>query len=129
MRIHKEGPTKLCEGCGRFMPMDDDREFLSHKQAYSHPDEWCVPETPGPGYEWGLTGDSLIIFNELHSGNEVNVLAGTLAFSIRPLVQLGVQTFQIRKKGRKRLTRSPILGWHQVANWVQGLQLDEEKEN
>lgn len=82
-----------------------------------------------PGHEYDLTGDSLIIFNELYAGNEINVLAGTLAFSIRPLIQLGVQTFQIRKKGRKRPIKSPILAWHQVANWVQSLQLDEEKEN
>lgn len=74
--------------------------------------------------DYGLTGDSLTIFNELYAGNEVNVLADELAFSIRPLVQLGVQTFQIRKKGKKRPTRSPIMSWHQVANWVRFLKLD-----
>lgn len=81
-----------------------------------------------PGHEYDLTGESLIIFNELYAGREVNVLAGTLAFSIRPLVQLGVQTFQIRKKGRKRPIRSPILAWHQVANWVRFLKLDRSTE-
>lgn len=125
MEIRKEGPTKLCEGCGRFMPIDEDREFFPHKGNYPS-EKWCVPGTPG--HEWELTGDSLLIFNELYVGNEVNVLANELAFSIRPLVQLGVQTFRIRKKDRKRPTKAPIMGWHQVANWVVGLKLDRSDE-
>lgn len=121
LRIYKEGPVKLCAGCGRFMAIDEDREFLPHKKSYTS-DEWCVPETPGPGHEWGLIGDSLIIFNELYAGDEVNVLAGTLAFSIRPIIEMGLQTFQIRVNGRRR--KWQILSRQQVANWVQGLELD-----
>lgn len=119
MTIRKEGPTKLCDGCGRFMPIDGDREFLPHKKNYFS-DDWCVPATPG--HEWGLTGDSSTIFNELYAGNEVNVLAGTLAFSIRPLVEMGLQTFQTRVNGKRK--KWQILSRQQVASWVQGLELD-----
>lgn len=87
-------------------------------------------KTGTPGHEYELAGDSLLIFSELYAGNEVNVITDEhLAFSIRPLVQLGVQTFQIRKKGKKRPTRSPIMGWHQVANWVRCLKLDRSKND
>lgn len=123
MEISKEGPTKLCEGCGRFMDIDEDREFLPHKKFLS--DDWCVPATPG--HEWGLTGDSLTIFNELYAGNEVNVLAGTLAFSIRPLVEMGLQTFQTRVNGKRK--KWQILSWQQVAAWVRALALDKSKND
>lgn len=77
--------------------------------------------------DYGLTGDSLIIFNELCAGNEVNVLADTLAFSIRPVIEMGLQTFQIRVNGRRK--KWQILSWQQVANWVMALKLDMSKND
>jgi ribose 5-phosphate isomerase A len=39
MTIRKEGPMKLCDGCGRFMPIDEGCNFLPHKHVLE--DEWC----------------------------------------------------------------------------------------
>ena len=74
-----------------------------------------------PGCLYGLTGDSLIIYNRLYEGNDVDVTAGGNAFTIRPTMQGGWQTFPIYFNGRKK--KSPILTWAQVANWVRGLKI------
>ena len=121
MRINRKGPTKLCGGCGRFEIIDKDGEFYPHKKNY-HTDEWCISGTPGHLY--GLTDDSLTIFNKLYEGNDVDVIAGGNVFSIKPSIQGGWQIFPIYFNGRKK--KSPILTWAQVANWVQGLELAKE---
>lgn len=41
--IRSHGPVKLCVGCGRFMPINDKRQMLPHKQFLSN--ENCMDET------------------------------------------------------------------------------------
>lgn len=39
---YKEGPTKLCTCCGRFVPIDDNREFLPHNDLLAGKE--CLPK-------------------------------------------------------------------------------------
>jgi len=50
----KEGPTSLCPGCGRFMPVDNMRRLLPHKQIDSNGPCTVLAKCP----RCGVTGDA-----------------------------------------------------------------------
>lgn len=79
-------------------------------------------------WEYGLEGDSALIFSRLVRGLAIDVM-GDVPFTIMPLTGLNLRWYKIiPQDATKKPQAVRMLEWWEVASWAQSLTLQSTKE-